>query len=49
MTDRALSSAASTDQTVRYTPPFAAVMRLLVLFVVAGFVLVPLLATALAG
>jgi len=49
MTDRALSSAASTDQTVRYTPPFAAVMRLLVLFVVAGFVLVPLLATAFGG
>jgi len=41
--------AAATDHGLRYTAPFASVLRLLVLFVIAGFVLVPLLATALGG
>ena len=49
MTDAALPAAGRTEAGADFAGPFNSLGRLLVLFVVAGFVLVPVLATALGG
>ena len=47
MTDHALPQTRTIEARVLFANPFAALARLLVLFSIAGFVLIPLLATAL--
>jgi raffinose/stachyose/melibiose transport system permease protein len=47
MTDHALPAIQSVDTKVRFANPLASLARLLVLFTVAGFVVIPLLSTAL--
>ncbi len=47
MTDQALSATRRVDRAIRYGGPTEGLGRLLALFAVAGFVLIPLLATAL--
>ncbi len=49
MTDTVLPSVRQVEAGANFANPFGALARLLVLFVVAGFVLIPLIATALGG
>lgn len=49
MTDQALPATRQMEAKVQFANPIASLARLLALFTVAGFVLIPLLATALGG
>jgi raffinose/stachyose/melibiose transport system permease protein len=49
MTDHALPTARYVDARVQFANPMASLARLLALFIVAGFVLIPLVATVLGG
>jgi len=49
MTDHALPAVRYADSKVLFANPMASLARLLTLFIVAGFVLIPLLATVLGG
>src|SRR3569623_1247954 len=49
MTDHALPAVRYVENRVLFANPMASLARLLALFVVAGFVLIPLLATVLGG
>jgi raffinose/stachyose/melibiose transport system permease protein len=49
MTDQAITSTRARGSKIRHVTPMASLARLLVLFTVAGFVLIPLLATAFGG
>jgi raffinose/stachyose/melibiose transport system permease protein len=49
MTEATLTTAGRVESGADYTSPAASLLRLLVLFAVAGFVLIPVVATALGG